>query len=554
MSGPRTPSMILLALLAGFVAFTRTANTRIAQAGRAYDVLRYDLALTLRPDQRGISGTNRITFVTTSASSQVRFDASSRTITVDSVTGPGGRIPFVHSGNELRLTFPETLPASDIRTVVIHYAAVSAFDGRYDSGGIYFNSDSGRLRVGTISEPNFAREWWPCNDRPSDKALVSLACTVPHGMTAVSNGRPRPVREEGQWSTYGWETLHPIATYLVFLGAADYTLAVDTMLTGDGRVLDLPRYIFPEDSANAAEDFRNIKTILRYFSATFGPWPFTGEKCAIAEVEGRLTMENQTVVAIEKEKITGDRQNENTLVHEIAHQWWGNLVTPSSWRHIWLAEAFATFSEALYIESRRGPETYAQYMDVLMDQPDGYYSGPVVGTDSAGFWDSFSPAVYYKGALTLHMLRRMTGDDVFFAALREYLDGPERRYGNASTSDFIAICERRHGSDLDWFFNQWLFTGREEPDRPALVYDWTQSESPGGIGLRLTVRQEQAGGRTYRLPFNVRVFAGGATETFPVIDSLRDQAFTRTLSARVDSVVLDPERNIFMSARRAGSE
>jgi len=261
-------------------------------------------------------------------------------------------------------------------------------------------------------------------------------------------------------------------------------------------------------------------------------------------------MENQTIVTIEKDLITGDRRNENTLVHETAHQWWGNLVTPSSWKHIWLAEGFATMSEALYIESRRGPEVYTEYIGVLMDQPDGFYDGAIVGGDSVTFWESFSPAVYYKGALILHMFRRMVGDPVFFRSLREYLEGEDRMYATASTEDFIRVCEANYGSDLDWFFRQWLRPPQGAPDRPALAYDWTTTTAGDGTELVLNVRQEQEGPLVYRLPFSVDIYAGGTVTSFSVTDSARVQTFRRPVSAMVDSVLIDPERDIFMNVRR----
>ena len=194
-------------------------------------------------------------------------------------------------------------------------------------------------------------------------------------MTVVSNGRLVSRKESAGRHIFEWATKTPIATYLVFLGASDYLVTRDTLTLPDGGGLPLAWYVFPGDSAKAAEDFRNTKAILTYFSDTFSPYPFAGEQFAVAEVDGHLTMENQTVVAIEKNMITGDRRNENTFVHEISHQWWGNLVTPVDWHHTWLNEGFATYSEALYIESRKGPASYRAYIDVLMDQPRGFYAG-----------------------------------------------------------------------------------------------------------------------------------------------------------------------------------
>jgi aminopeptidase N len=546
------PAAIVIAL---FAARTRMAYPGITPDTRPYDVVRYGLTLSFDPGARSVSGANRITLVAGSRLSAVRLDAGSGTVRVDSVVSSGRRADFTHEGDVLEVMLSPAAGAADTVDMTVHYRAVSAFDGRYDSGGVLFTGGPGGWRVGTISQPCFAREWWPCNDRPSDKALVTLGCTVPAGMTVVSNGRLESVADSGDGRRFEWRTRSPIATYLVFVGAAGYAVSRDTMALPGGGTLDLARYAFPEDSAKAAEDFRNVKEILAYFSRTFAPYPFPEEQFAIAEVDGHLTMENQTVVAIEAGMITGDRRNENTLVHEIAHQWWGNLVTPVDWHNTWLNEGFATYSEALYIESRKGPGTYAEYIGVLMDQPAGFYAGSVIGRDQEAFWDSFGPPVYYKGAIVLHMLRRMMGDSSFFSVLRSYLADPRLAYGNASTGDFRSACELRHGSDLGWFFDQWVYAPRDSAsDRPAVAYEWAEAGSPERRELRITVRQLNAGPSPWRLPFRFRAYGGGATREFAVVDSLAEQEFVFTVEAPVDSVIADPDRDLFMTVRRGFTE
>src|SRR5204862_3769224 len=131
---------------------------------------------------------------------------------------------------------------------------------------------------------------------------------------------------------------------------------------------------------------------------------------AYAEVDGELTMENQTAISIQQSLITGDTTNETTIVHETAHQWWGNLITPLTWKDTWLGEGFATYAEALYREFHYSPASYGRFMDWLMAAEQGRYAGPVVGRSDTSFWDSFNPRVYNKGAIVLHMLRGAVGD------------------------------------------------------------------------------------------------------------------------------------------------
>jgi aminopeptidase N len=548
---PRRRGLFRAAFVAaGIALLSGTAVTGRSPGDRGYDVLTYALDLSLSPESSTVAGSVEITLVANAPIAAVRLDADSASLTIDSVLSGDRRLRFTRTGNVLEVPIPGGTRVSETVSLTVFYIARSSFDGRYDDGGIYFSRTETGYTIGTISQPNFARRWWPCNDRPSDKALVSLRCAAPMGMTVVSNGRMVSRERRDGRDVFTWATRHPIATYLVFLGATDYLVSRDTHELPDGQAVELAWYVFPGDSAKAAEDFRNTKAILDYFSSTFLPYPFADEQFAVAEVDGRLTMENQTVVAIERAMVTGDRRNENTFVHETAHQWWGDYLTPVDWHHTWLNEGFATYAEALYIESRKGPESYRQYMDLLMDQPAGFYAGSVIGRDEDAFWDSFGPAVYFKGALTLHMLRRMMGDGPFFRAMRAYLRDTRLAYGNASTDDFRSACEAEHGADLDWFFRQWVYAARDSADRPSLAYRWRQQPPDSGNALRVSVSQIDAPEPAWRLPFRIRVHGGGVTEEFAVVDSLPRQEFTLPASAPADSVLIDPERDVFMTVRK----
>ncbi len=239
-------------------------------------------------------------------------------------------------------------------------------------------------------------------------------------------------------------------------------------------------------------------------------------------------------------------------VTRFPHHWWAISCTKvfSFLRSPVTSESFATYAEALYIESRKGPALYREYIDHLMDQPPGVYAGSVLGKDESAFWDSFGPAVYYKGALTLHMLRRMMGDDAFFACLRAYAADPRFAYGNASTEDFRSVAETHHGADLGWFFDQWIYADRESADRPAVAYEWVEERDASGYAISLSIVQLPPAAAPWRLPFNVRILAGGESREYAVVDSLARQEFVFRAPAPADSVLLDPDRDLFMSVQR----
>jgi aminopeptidase N len=389
-----------------------------------------------------------------------------------------------------------------------------------------------------------------------------MTVTVPEGMTAVSNGKLQGKTTAGERTRFVWKSSYPIAPYLVSVAAASYDVAYDTMLIDAPRppgaggtvrdpgamqvVVGLYTYAYPADKERAREDFARTKLILRTLGGLFGPYPFAFDKYATVEVDGQLTMENQSAVSFQRNLITGDRRNESVLVHEIAHQWWGNLVGPASWDHLWLNEGTATYAEALFLEATSGAEAYARRIASLMERPDTFYLGSVVGQDDEDFWELFSPRTYDKAAIVLHMLRRQIGDEAFFMGVRSYFDDPALRYGTAVTEDFARHMERAAGVDLDWFFTQWMTTPAAGSDRPRLEYSWSWD---GAGQVRVDVAQVQPGGFVYRLPLDIVAAGSGGAVTASVVDTLQTQSFVLAASARPDTVILDPDRKLFMDAR-----
>jgi aminopeptidase N len=306
-------------------------------------------------------------------------------------------------------------------------------------------------------------------------------------------------------------------------------------------------FVYREDSAKAAADFRNTTALLGWFARTFGEYQFVAEKFGYAEVDGSLTMENQTIVSVERGLITGDGKHETTLIHEMSHHWWGNLITPASWHHTWLSEGMATLAEGLYIEHAKGPAAYGDYMRVLMDQPEGSYRGAVAGVSDTAFWDSFGAQVYFKGAIVLHMLRRTIGDSAFFGAIRSYLRDPALRYGNAATADFQRWCERSSGTSLDWFFRQWVYAVCDSVDRPALRLSWTSAPGATGATLRVTVRQSDRQPFLYRLPLTLTVAWAKGSKEFPVVVEERSHTFEFNVPEAPTAVVLDKDHDFFFT-------
>ena len=304
-----------------------------------------------------------------------------------------------------------------------------------------------------------------------------------------------------------------------------------------------------ECQEKARIDFSGTGQMIRFLAKTFCEYPFIDEKFGFVETMGNVTMENQTICSIEQHLVTGDRKEELTYFHELAHHWWGDLITPADWHHTWLNEGFATYAEALYLESARGPGEYRRYMDRLMSGPQGEYAGSVFGRTDTAFWDSFAPRVYRKGAIVLHMLRGIVGDSAFFAIMRNYLNDPHIRYGNARTEDFIRQCEAVRGDDLGWFFRQWVFASTDSIDRPEIEYSWSEAPGDPASTVTLTLEQKTAGRLLYRLPMTVELASADSARTYMIVDSMAVQGFRFPVPGKTQHMVLDPGGRLFMILR-----
>ncbi|MBI1803531.1 MAG: M1 family metallopeptidase [Ignavibacteriae bacterium] len=529
------------------LAIMEAGDTRMA----SYDVTQYDLSIAFDLPAKSFTGRVIMSATTLAPISEVVFNASVSTLTIDSVLYKSQRVRLLHDGDIATTTLPSRLDLKTPFELTIYYHGVSKFTGQYDGGGVYIPDTAHFTHVVTSSEPNFARTWWPCKDSPEDKAPVRAHITVPVNLIAASNGLLKSMERKIGTATYHWETRYPIATYLVSVAIAPYVELHDTYIGLDSTRMPITYYVYPNDTIKAKADFQNTTQMLGFFARHFCEYPFFEEKFGYAEVDGSTTMENQTLCSIETQLITGTREHELTLLHEMAHHWWGDLITPATWNHTWLSEGFATYAEALYLEETKGAKQYHTYIDRFMSARIGTYAGCVIGKSDTAFWDSFAPRVYFKGALVLHMLRGILGDSIFFAAMRNYVNEPALRYATARTEDFIRACENTSGTTLQWFFDEWVYASADSIDRPVYEYFWTiQPGKTDTTRVSLTIKQPYAGKLLYRMPMSVSVWTQEKEFIFSMTDSLANQDFTLSLHGKVDSLQIDRQGWVFKSLRK----
>jgi aminopeptidase N len=412
----------------------------------AFDVLHYRIEITIPLITNALTGIVKLTCQSlTDDLDQISLNTDPTMAVLAVYKGVEKITPCYNSANyELLLPFEQAVALDDTFMITIHYTAA---DNNYG----FYNYEMSAYT-------DWAAGWFPCHDIPSDKATYDLHITVPYGVEVASVGllEDRVISGDGLWETYNWRTDYPVATHLVgMMMSRYYALWSDWYITLTGDSLEVAYYIFDRDSADARQDFVHIVDAIEFYSDLFGPYPF--EKYGMAEVEPLYygAMEYQSMSMISSNWIRGNLTAEDGLVHELAHQWWGDAVGIEDWPSLWLSEGFAEYTAALYTEYRYGDEAFKALMAAKRDRylqqsetQDYNISDPI-------FDRSHINIVYKKGAWVLHMLRYVVGTDNLWLILQNYFDA--YKYSNATITDFRTAAEEVYGSGLAWFFDEWIY-------------------------------------------------------------------------------------------------
>jgi aminopeptidase N len=357
---------------------------------------------------------------------------------------------------------------------------------------------------------------------------------------AGSNGKLEEVISNGDGTrTWKWSERYPISTYLVSLTISDFVAFSNWFHYSPTDSMEVLNYVLPQNLPSAQQNLPRTVDMLEVFSDLFGLYPFIGEKYGHCDFGAGGAMEHQTMTST-------TTYQESIIAHELAHQWFGDLITMANWPNIWLNEGFATYSEALYFEREYGESSYWSRLTSILALAKSA-DGTLFREDTSGVGSLFDWAlVYNKGASVLHMLRHVLGDSVYFDAMKSYATDPSLRFSVATTEDFQGVCEAVSGQSLQYFFDEWVYG----EGYPSYSYWWESGtlDSASTVTVGISQTTETGNPEFFTMPIDLKVSGTGWDTTVTVFHTFSGQEFTFEVPSPPASVELDPENWIVRDA------
>jgi len=426
----------------------------------SFDVLRYDLNITVNPDKRYINGYNDITFKVVSSTQKIQLDLFEN-IKIESIMLKNKKLEYTRDNDAVFISFPNELKAGSEHTLRFNYSGNPkvARNAPWDGGFVFTEDDNGKPWVGVAVQGTGASLWYPVKDHQSDEPDngASIKVAVPNGLMNVSNGRFKGSEDlKNGYTRWDWEVKNPINNYDITVNIADYVHIHDNY-----KGLDLDYYVLSYNKEKAEEQFKQVKPMMECFQTKFGEYPFKEDGYKLVETP-YLGMEHQSAVAYGNNYKMGYRGGDLSytgvgltfdyiIIHETGHEWFGNSITSKDIADMWIHESFTTYSETVYLECTLGYDkamqyVYGQRMGVRNDKP---VIG-IFGVNREGSGD-----MYYKGALMLNTIRHIVNDDdKWWAMLLKYSETYKKQV--IEGQDVINFFSKESGINLEPVFNQYL--------------------------------------------------------------------------------------------------
>ncbi|HEX7047639.1 MAG TPA: M1 family metallopeptidase [Gammaproteobacteria bacterium] len=431
---------------------------RPAQA--AYDVRHYDLDIAIHPDDKRVAGSNaiRVDVVMPLDVFEIPLDhrLELKAVTVDGETPA----TVTHSDNLVRVAIPGGWQPGETHVVTVSYAGkpFEALVPPWKDGWVWSHSADGSHWAGTTSQGSGGDLWWPVKDHPSDEPDEGMTITldVPADLVGLTNGRKLSEREENGRSITEWRVHYPINQYSVAITLGPFVPIETTYTRLDGVTETIVFWALPEHEEKARTMWLDQgPKILGAFAKRWGEYPFWKDKFWVVETP-YLGMEHQSIIAYGSDFTLNEFGFDWLLLHETAHEWWGNKVSASDWADWWIHEGFGSYAHAVYVDVMHGKERYLEFMRGTCSPEDfRKYDEPVIrGTDQVA-QDAYVDEVNSKASCVIHTLRWLMGDADFHAAVRRFQD--TFAYETATNRDFMNVVASVEGQPYDWFFDRYFW-------------------------------------------------------------------------------------------------
>ena len=500
---------------------------------RTYDVQHYRIELSFDESKRTLFGKTTITFVPFSYGlTTAEFDAENLAITEAS---QGMKpLPFALGPKSVTVTLDHPATSHDTLAITFTYSCTP-------QRGLYFiqpdSTDPSRpWQIWSQGEDMDNHFWFPCHDFPDDFATSEMIVTVKDSYSALSNGKLVDVRlnRSSHTKTFHWKQDIPHATYLIMLAAGEYSVIRDK-----SDSVPVEYWVYPQSVEDARVCFAQTPAMVRWFGTMVG-YPYPWAKYAQVLIHDFVVggMENTSATSLaDRDAVYGPRARlddspVSLIAHELAHQWWGDVVTCRDWRHLWLNESFASYFDDLWEEHALGPDEFTygmwgeQQSGINQDRASG--RKPIVGVGST------TSNLYPRGASVLHMLRFVLGDSLFWRAMHHYI--VKFQHSPVETNDFKVAIEEATGRNLYWFFNEWLYGA----GHPVFQLSWNWNDSTRSVAVHVQQTQTMDSLTTaFRMPVNIGLLNPSGVSNSRVDILSADTTFVLPAATKPVTVLFD---------------
>lgn len=539
---------IIIAIFFSSFLFAQDVPPEQFPRERTFDIIHYRLNITVNEKLKTISGTNTITLVPIrSKLFVVKLDAADLNISEVSIHRHDLKFDVNKTKEELHITLDKPYTPSDTLQLTIVYSA-SPLKGLY-----FIQPDSAYpqnpWQVWSQGEAEDNRYWFPCYDYPNDKSTSEMIITVSQKFISIGNGQLLDVKinDANNTKTFHWYAGKPHSSYLISLVVGEYEQIKDTW-----NKVPLYYYVYKDQKKLAPLSFSNTPKMMQIFSDAAGfnyPWEKYSQTIVKDFVYGgmeNLSSATLTDETIHDERTHLDYQSDGLIAHELAHQWFGNLLTCKDWSNAWLNEGFATYLGTYYFEAANDAdeaayEWYSQLQNIISTDV-GENRRPTVTNRYFYPMDIFDSKIYAKGSVILNMLRNILGDDLFFKAIRYYTN--KHAYGLVETKDFILSIEEATGENLQWFFDQWVYkAGYPELE---VKYEWDADQRAIKLNVKQVQRIDSLTG-IFTTPIDVEIWQARYPKTYRIFIDKAEQEFVFPSDNPPKNLVFDKGSKILMN-------